>query len=160
MSRARRTGRSFSLAVLDLDGFKQFNDMFGHTNGDKVLKSLAQTLKASVRKIDVVFRIGGDEFAIILPATDAYRARRAVDRIRPKWMQIYEAENHVLETPLSFSAGIVQFPQNAQTADSLIFLADSALHQSKQEGGHKSILVPELSELSGKILERAALQQV
>ena len=160
MSRARRTGRSFSLAVLDLDGFKQFNDMFGHTNGDKVLKSLAQTLKASVRKIDVVFRIGGDEFAIILPATDAYRARRAVDRIRPKWMQMYEAENRILETPLSFSAGIVQFPQNAQTADSLIFLADSALYQSKQEGGHKSILVPELSELSGKILERAALQQV
>jgi diguanylate cyclase (GGDEF)-like protein len=158
MSRARRTGRCFSLAVIDIDGFRHYNDTFGHTNGDKVLKSLAQTLKLSLRKIDVVFRIAGDEFAIILPATDAYRARRAVDRIRPKWIQMCEAENRILETPLSFSAGIVQFPQNAQTADSLIFLADSALYQSKQEDGHKSILVSELSELSEKILERAALK--
>lgn len=146
MSRARRTGRSFSLAVIDLDGFRQYNEVFGHTNGDKVLKSFAQVLSSSVRKIDVVFRLGGDEFAVVFPATESHRAMKAVDRIRPKWDRAHEAENRVLDTPLTFSAGIAQFPEHAQTTDTLSYLADAALCQSKQEGGRVSTPVSDLRE--------------
>jgi len=160
MSRTHRSGRSFSVAVLDLDGFRPYNDTFGHTNGDKVLTSIAQALTSSLRKVDAVFRLGRDEFAIILPATDACKARRAIDRIRPKWMQLHEVESRALETPLSFSAGIAQFPQDAQTADRLMFLADIALYQSKQEGGQKSTLVSDLGDLPGLAMEKAAVRQV
>lgn len=159
MSRTQRSGRSFSLAVLDLDGFRPYNDTFGHTNGDKVLTSFARALTSSLRKVDAVFRPGGDEFVVIFPATDACKARRAVDRIRPKWMQLHEVESRALETPLSFSAGIAQFPRDAQTADRLMFLAHIALYQSKQEGGQRSTLVSDLGDLPGLALAKAAVPQ-
>jgi diguanylate cyclase (GGDEF)-like protein/putative nucleotidyltransferase with HDIG domain len=146
--------------MLDLDGFKEYNDKFGHTNGDSVLKSLASTLKSSLRKSDIAFRYGGDEFIIVLPATDAARARKIVDRIRSEWLQAPKAENVILESPLGFSAGIAQFPDDAETADGLILLADTALYRSKRGGGYKSTLVSDLGMLSTDFSEGATLEQV
>jgi diguanylate cyclase (GGDEF)-like protein len=160
MSRTRRYGRSFSVVMLDLDGFKEYNDRFGHTNGDSVLKSLARTLRSSLRRADTAFRYGGDEFTIILPATDAERAKRIADRIRSKWLLAAKAEHLVLESPLGLSAGIAEFPENAETADGLVFLADTALHRSKMEGGCKTTLVSGLGALETDVLDRATLDQV
>jgi len=160
ISRTQRYGRSFSLVMLDLDGFKQYNDNFGHANGDAALKSIAQTLQSALRKADIAFRYGGDEFAVILPATDADRAGRIVDRVRSKWLQTPKAEHLVQQSPLGFSAGVAQFPENAETADGLVFLADAALYRSKKEGGYKSTLVANLGTLSTDVLDRATLDQV
>lgn len=160
LSRTRRYGHSFSMVMLDLDGFKQRNDRLGHTNGDNVLKSLAQALKSSLRKTDTAFRYGGDEFAVVLPATEADSAKRIVDRVRSKWLRMPEAQPLVLETPLGFSAGIAEFPKNADTADGLVFLADAALYRSKRQGGHRTTLVSDLGTVSAEMLDRATLDQV
>ena len=160
MYRTERYGRPFSLVVLDLDGFKEYNDRFGHTNGDAVLRSLAQTLKSALRKADMAFRYGGDEFAIILPATDADRAKKIMGRVRLKWLQMTKAQHFILETPLGFSAGIAQYPENAETADGLVFLADTALCHAKIRGGYACRLVSDLGILSPDVLHAATMDQV
>ena len=160
MNRMQRYGGSFTLAMLDLDSFKEYNDRFGHTNGDAVLRSLAQMLKTVLRKPDMAFRYGGDEFAIILPATDAQKAKNIVDRIRSKRLVGLKADNEGLEPCLGFSAGIAQFPENAETADGLVFLADTALYRSKRGGGNKSTLVSDLGELPADIMDSATMDQV
>jgi len=160
IDRTQRYGRPFTLAMLDLDGFKEYNDRFGHSNGDGVLKSLAVTLRSSLRKSDIAFRYGGDEFIIVLPATDAARARRIVDRIRSEWLQAPKAESAILESPLGFSAGIAQFPDDAETGDGLILLADAALYRSKRGGGYKCTLVSDLGVLPMDFSEGATLEQV
>ena len=159
INRTQRYGRPFTLALLDLDGFKEYNDRFGHTNGDAVLRSLGDTLGSSLRKTDTGFRYGGDEFAIILPATDATRARRIVDRIRSEWLQAPKAEGLVLESPVGFSAGIAQFPDDAETAGGLIFLADTALYRSKKRGGYQSTLVGDLGTLPSDMTPGATLEE-
>jgi len=160
MYRVQRYGHSLSVVMLDLDGFKEYNDTFGHTSGDAVLKSFAQTLKSALRRTDTAFRYGGDEFTIILPLTGAERARKIADRIRSKWLQAPKAEKLVLETPLGLSAGVAEYPENAETADGLAFLANTALYRSKREGGNKSILVSDLGALRPDVVDRATLDQV
>ena len=160
MYRTERYGRSFSLIMLDLDGFKEYNDRFGHTNGDAVLRSLAQMLESALRKADMAFRYGGDEFAIILPATDADRAKKLMGRVRLKWLQMTKAQHFILETPLGFSAGIAQYPENAETADGLVFLADTALCHAKRRGGYACRLVSDLGILSPDVLHAATMDQV
>jgi len=160
MNRMQRYGGCFTLAMLDLDDFKEYNDRFGHTNGDAVLRSLAQTLKTVLRKPDMAFRYGGDEFTIILPETDAVKAKNIVDRIRSKRLKGLKTDNEGLEPCLGFSAGIAQFPENAETADGLVFLADTALYRSKRGGGNKSTLVSDLGELPADIMDSATMDQV
>jgi diguanylate cyclase (GGDEF)-like protein/PAS domain S-box-containing protein len=160
MQRTRRYGRSFALVMLDLDGFKEYNDKFGHTNGDAVLQSLAQALKSTLRKSDTAFRYGGDEFTIILPATHAERSRVIVDRIRSKWLRTPKVQYPFLERPLAFSAGVAQFPEHAETADGLVFLADTALYHAKRQGGCKCTVVSDLATLSPDVGISATLDQV
>ncbi len=160
IDRAQRYGHSFCLAMIDLDSFKEYNDRFGHLNGDAVLRSLARMLKSSLRKSDMAFRYGGDEFTIILPVTEAYRARKIVDRVRLKWLEAPKSDSLVLETPIGFSAGIAQFPQDAGTADGLVFLADTALYHSKRQGGYKSSLVSDLGAVTLGVLDSAMLDHV
>ena len=158
--RTLRYGRSFSLAMLDLDGFKVYNDRFGHTSGDAVLKSFANALQSTLRKTDTAFRYGGDEFTIIMPATDANRVKQIIERVRSKWPPMLEAQFTSLETPLGFSAGIVQFPKDAETADGLVFLADTSLYFAKREGGYRAVLVSDLSAIPLDVLTTATLDQV
>ena len=132
VQRTLRYGQSFSLIMLDLDEFNEYNDRFGHTSGDIVLKSFANALKSTLRKSDISFRYGGDEFAIILPVTDANRAKKIIERVRAKWVQKTESQYPILEAPLGFSAGIAQFPEDAATADGLLFLANSAHYHIKR----------------------------
>ncbi|MGB2799081.1 MAG: PAS domain S-box protein, partial [Dehalococcoidia bacterium] len=160
MNRMQRYGGCFTLAMLDLDDFKEYNDRFGHTNGDAVLRSLAQMFKTVLRKPDMAFRYGGDEFTVILPSTDAVKAKNIIDRIRSKRLKGLKADNEGLEPCLGFSAGIAQFPENAETADGLVFLADTALYRSKRGGGNKSTLVSELGELTSDVMDSATMDQV
>jgi diguanylate cyclase (GGDEF)-like protein/putative nucleotidyltransferase with HDIG domain len=147
--------------MLDIDNLKAFNDKFGHIAGDDLLKSLSRIIVSSLRKIDISFRIGGDEFAIVLPDTDSAKAGKIINRIRLKWIRERRGENHGGGVSTGFSSGIAEFPKNAETQDSLVFLADAALYYSKKKGGHKITLVPELGSLSdGDKLINAIVDQV
>lgn len=155
-----RSGQPFSLAILDLDGFKRYNDRFGHISGDAVLKHFANAIKLAVRKSDIAFRYGGDEFAVILPSTGADRAKKIIERIRDKWPQIAQEQYPILENPIRFSAGIAQFPDDSETSDGLVFLADTALFTAKRGKGYKTTMAAELGELPIDARGPATLDQV
>ena len=159
-NRTRRYGRAFSMAMLDLDGFKEYNDRFGHTTGDSVLISFTRTLRSALRKTDSAFRYGGDEFAVILPSSDAQRAKTIIQRVRAKWTHAAGSRFAIHDDRLGFSAGISQFPGDAETADGLVFLADTALFRSKRLGGNRSTLVSELGAYPAELLDTTTLNQV
>jgi diguanylate cyclase (GGDEF)-like protein/putative nucleotidyltransferase with HDIG domain len=146
--------------MLDLDSFKIFNDRFGHTSGDAALRKFGAAMKSALRKSDAAFRYGGDEFTIILPATEAKKSRHIIERIRAKWLQAQYNQFPNAEITIDFSVGIAQYPDDTETIDGLIFLADTALLIAKREGGYKSTLVSELGQLPPDVLGTTTLDQV
>jgi diguanylate cyclase (GGDEF)-like protein len=135
---------------LDLDGFKQVNDRFGHAAGDAVLVAVADRLRDSVRDVDFLCRIGGDEFVILLPAISpaeaAVVARRIIDRVS----EPFEIE----ETPLriGISVGSACAPDDGTTADELLRSADRALYEAKRRG--KGVFIAQ-TELARELVELA-----
>jgi diguanylate cyclase (GGDEF)-like protein/PAS domain S-box-containing protein len=125
VSRSNRTGREFSLVLLDLDGLKSVNDQFGHPTGDRALCRLAKILRDCCRSIDTAARHGGDEFALLLPETNSAAATRVAHRISE--LLATEAEQPVL----SVSFGIVTHPKDADTIAALLDAADRALYAMK-----------------------------
>ncbi|MBT4511014.1 MAG: diguanylate cyclase [Chloroflexi bacterium] len=160
IDRMRRYGGFLSLVMIDLDGFKEYNDRLGHLNGDMVLKLFAQTAKVAMRKNDMLFRYGGDEFVMILPSTESDRARKVIERIKRKWQFTIEIKALNTQVPITFGAGIAQFPKDGETADGLVFLADSALYYSKGGGESAAILVSDLSFVSTDAIEKGRMDQV
>jgi diguanylate cyclase (GGDEF)-like protein len=122
VGRARRYGRSFGLVLCDLDGFKELNDRHGHLAGDEALQRFGQTLIASLRKGDEAFRIGGDEFALMLAEASEDDARGVVDRINAQ------------PEGLRASFGVASCPEHAADAQALFRLADEALYEAKRNG--------------------------
>jgi diguanylate cyclase (GGDEF)-like protein len=122
VGRARRYGRSFGLVLCDLDGFKELNDRHGHLAGDEALQRFGQTLIASLRKGDEAFRIGGDEFALMLAEASEDDARGVVDRINAQ------------PEGLRASFGVASCPEHAAEAQALFRLADEALYEAKRNG--------------------------
>ena len=122
VGRARRYGRSFGLVLCDLDGFKELNDRHGHLAGDEALQRFGQTLTASLRSGDEAFRIGGDEFALMLTEASEDDARAVVDRINAQ------------PEGLRASFGVASCPEHAADAQTLFRLADEALYEAKRNG--------------------------
>lgn len=129
LARAQRYGRQLSLVVLDVDHFKAINDAAGHDVGDDVLGEIAERLRKAARTEDTIARIGGDEFAMLLPETDGVRAFAAVERARA----LIGATPLLPGVGVSVSAGICDL-RNAQDADAMFRLADGALYWSKAHG--------------------------
>jgi diguanylate cyclase (GGDEF)-like protein len=125
--RTKRTEREFSLLLLDLDGLKVINDRFGHLAGDRALCRLAQTLADCCRSIDTAARQGGDEFAVVLPETGASAATLVARRICDLLARDKE------EPMLSVSAGVASYPKDADTIGTLLYAADQALYEMKDE---------------------------
>src|SRR6266513_2953359 len=109
IARARRSGSPLTLALVDLDLFKEINDEVGHRGGDQVLKFFSQFMRVNLRQEDIVCRIGGDEFAIILPDTSAENAATFFERIRSKLDQIEISIDGRARLTLSFSCGLAPF---------------------------------------------------
>jgi len=127
MERARRYGVPLSLILLDLDHFKEYNDRYGHQAGDAALREVAWRILASVRRLDTVARFGGEEFAVLLPATELAGAIRTAERIRD---QI--AKMPFDYGPLTVSLGVAEY--RGQPVNEFIAEADAALYQAKREG--------------------------
>ncbi len=133
LSRARRGGTSLALVFVDLDHLKSVNDLAGHRVGDRVLRDLATVLRAACRDTDLVCRTGGDEMAVIAPATDLARAGDLAGRLLQAAGEI-EVEGLGVAMHMSLSLGISEFPALAGDKLDLIAQADAALYAAKQDG--------------------------
>lgn len=130
---ARRERKHVALVILDLDTFKDVNDAYGHSVGDELLKELASRLSEGLRASDTVARIGGDEFAWILPRVADHAAVERIVRRRLRMLsRPSQIEKHRLE--IAASAGIAIYPHDGRDPDSLIRHADAAMYSAKREG--------------------------
>lgn len=142
---AERYGRPLSYLMLDLDQFKQVNDTCGHEGGDQALQRVAQAIFQAMRKSDVGARYGGDEFAILLPETDAYGAYVEAERIRRAVEQIRLDHPH----RLSVSIGAATFPSpSTRTKHELMRQADQALYAAKTNGRNRTVSFGANTELA------------
>ena len=132
VSRARRYGAALSVLMLDVDYFKQYNDAFGHPEGDEVLRQIARLLRVNARDTDTAVRYGGEEFAMILPETDSAAAMEIAERIR----RAIENTAWPLRS-VTASVGIACLRAGVESSGSLVSLADAAMYASKSEGRNR-----------------------
>lgn len=133
IARARRGKESIAVLFLDLDGFKLINDMYGHDVGDALLQEAARRIEACVRESDTVARMGGDEFTVILCNV---QARNSYDRVVKNIVESI-ARPFVLngkDCLVSVSIGVALYPDNGETAEQLVKIADAAMYLAKQSG--------------------------
>jgi diguanylate cyclase (GGDEF)-like protein len=133
----RVTGQSLTLVLIDIDHFKRINDSFGHATGDAVLRALAATMRDGVRTSDAVFRIGGEEFALLLPNADALQATLRVQALR---QGLRTLALPLADEGVTFSAGIAACQGADDTLDSLLHQADEALYLAKSGGRNRSVV--------------------
>jgi diguanylate cyclase (GGDEF)-like protein/PAS domain S-box-containing protein len=137
LARVARYGGELSLLMVDVDNFKKVNDTYGHQTGDRVLQKLGEVSKAILRDVDLIGRIGGEEFAILLPETDGEKAREVAERLRVAIAH----ESLILEmgVPLQFtvSIGVATIADHAINLDTFLARADTALYHAKTTGRNK-----------------------
>ena len=135
IERARRYGRSLSLLMLDVDDFKKFNDGYGHIAGDRALAEIGGALRLAVREIDVACRYGGEEFAVLLPETDAEGAFVVAEKVREAiaFHSFADGERE-RGVHLTVSIGLATYPALAADREELLRQADGALYQAKTTG--------------------------
>jgi diguanylate cyclase (GGDEF)-like protein len=151
LARARHKGTPVTLAMLDVDHFKAINDTYGHPGGDRILVELAELLRAQTRPTDIVCRIGGEEFLLMLPNLPLGAAVERAEQLRQAFatMPIGFGEQVLGAT---VSIGLAGYPEHSDTLDSLIRRADEALYVAKREGRNRVAIAPLLFTESGKPL--------
>lgn len=134
--RSRRYGRVLSVILMDIDHFKRVNDRYGHAIGDRVLQTVAATMQRSLRRGEVLGRIGGEEFAILLPETDATGAVVVAERIRRRLGALHTPTDHGT-VGITASFGVVDNTSGPTDFDSLVNRADTALYDAKHAGRNR-----------------------
>ncbi len=130
--RATRTGRSFSVLLMDLDHFKEVNDRHGHLEGDVVLRRVGRLLEEHCRRSDVVARYGGDEFVLLMPETELDQARQLANKLRA----LIAGDPLLRQRNITASFGIAVFPAHGTTPEEILERADAAMYLSKRRGGN------------------------
>jgi diguanylate cyclase (GGDEF)-like protein len=130
LERARRYGRTFTLASLDLDHFKNVNDTLGHAAGDRLIHDVGQAIRKRLRRVDIVARLGGDEFVVLLPETNAAAAAVALAHVRETLLSV--TDGYGPEVTASF--GSVTFVSPPNSVEEMLQLADVAMYQAKNAG--------------------------
>jgi diguanylate cyclase (GGDEF)-like protein len=128
--RAERSGKPVALLVGDLDHFKALNDELGHAGGDEALEAAAAALRDASRAVDAVARIGGEEFALVVPDCDAQGGVAAADRLRGLLTRV---------APTTISFGVAEYPRDGESLDDLLRAADRALYAAKDAGRDRVI---------------------
>jgi diguanylate cyclase (GGDEF)-like protein len=146
VQRATRYDRQITLALLDLDQFKSYNDLCGHPAGDRALTHLGEILRDGLREVDIVARYGGEEFAVILPETNARPSAGAsspfpfLERLRKSIEEAaFPGEERLPSGRLTVSGGVACFPDDADNVQSLIDAADRALYEAKEQGRNRFV---------------------
>ena len=129
-----RTAREdvFSLVLLDIDDFKSINDLYGHQTGDDALRLVADALRDNTRANDAIYRVGGEEFCVVMPGLDHEAAFAVAERVRAGVADIVSA------LPVTISLGVASFPEHARRRDELLGRADAALYVSKRGGKNRT----------------------
>ncbi len=137
VERARRYGTGMSVIMADIDQFKRLNDEFGHLLGDEVFRQVSSIFHQQVRKIDVVCRYGGEEFAILLTQTNAQQAFTIAEKLR-RQMENWQFPG--VPRSITISAGVAAFPTHGRSRDEIVRAADNGLYTAKQEGRNRVCL--------------------
>ncbi|MCF7982755.1 MAG: diguanylate cyclase, partial [Pseudomonadales bacterium] len=157
---ARRHQYIGALLFIDLDDFKKINDSLGHPTGDEVLKELAKRFVTNLRDEDTVARLGGDEFVVILPylSTDTEEAKEKAQGFAEKLLELVSQPYHILghELQVTASIGMVLFPDAAESADSILQFADTAMYQAKASG--RANITHFTSEMTAKANRQLSLE--
>jgi len=140
LNRAKRYGQHLALMILDLHRFKDVNDRYGHLQGDQLLQMAATTLQKTLRASDYAFRIGGDEFALLLPQSDPEQAATLGRRIRAHFESAVLPMK--LEVPLGLDYGISVFPFDGEQKEALLRVADERLYQLKNSARAQPRVIP------------------
>jgi diguanylate cyclase (GGDEF)-like protein len=143
-ARSRRYGHPFGLIMLDLDHFKSINDRYGHPAGDEVLRYVAKIIEANVRETDLPARIGGEEFAVILPVSSPPEVRAVAEKLRGAVAQsdLPHKEGMPADLRLTLSAGACCSAGHLVTPEAMIHKADAALYTSKNDGRNRVTMAP------------------
>jgi diguanylate cyclase (GGDEF)-like protein len=133
IKRFERYGKDLSLILIDIDKFKKINDIYGHRIGDRVLARIGELLLISFREVEIVARIGGEEFAVLLPQSDIEQAYKAAERVRQRISTLFKDDYQI-----TVSLGVASCNQSACTTRDLIVQADNALYASKRSGRNRT----------------------
>ncbi|MEF9425766.1 MAG: sensor domain-containing diguanylate cyclase, partial [Candidatus Mariimomonas ferrooxydans] len=139
IARYGRYKNPFSLLMVDIDGFKEYNDTFGHIAGDNTLKTITTTIISSLRDIDILTRFGGDEFVVILPQTPKTNAINIANRTKDSVEKDFISPKQKLPSHITISIGLSSYPDDASSATELLAKADEALYIAKKKGGNKLV---------------------
>ncbi len=140
LERSVRYQRKLALLMLDIDHFKQYNDIHGHQMGDSLLKKLAQLIVKSIRKHDFIARYGGEEFVVVAPETDRENAVKLAEKIRAVIEKHpFKMRKGQSAAKITVSVGVAVFPEDGQTVDELVGKADTALYIAKDMGRNKVV---------------------
>jgi diguanylate cyclase (GGDEF)-like protein len=142
LERARRFGAGMAVIMVDIDHFKRLNDEFGHLIGDEVLRQVSSIFHQQLRKIDVVCRYGGEEFAVLLSQTNPVHALTVAEKLR---VMVEEWQFPGVPRPVTISAGAASYPDDGTTRDELVKAADAALYAAKQAGRNRVFKAPDKS---------------
>ena len=134
LERVRRYPHPLSIAYIDLDNFKAVNDRQGHAEGDRVLKTVVETLKGVMRKTDAVARLGGDEFAVVMIETNTDEVKQAFSKAQTSLLAAMRRERW----PVTFSIGIVTFLEPPNSLDDMINIADELMYNAKHNGKNRA----------------------
>jgi diguanylate cyclase (GGDEF)-like protein len=140
INRHSRYGSTLSLAFIDLDGFKKYNDTRGHLEGDELLTKTGSMIKETIRGIDLAFRYGGDEFAIIMAHTSADDAAAAAERVRAT----ITSNMNAMQVGVTLSLGLACWPHDGLAQDDVVNAADQALYYAKRTGGNRTCVVSQI----------------
>jgi two-component system cell cycle response regulator len=147
LERAKRSGRQLSLIVGDLDHFKQLNDLYGHGAGDAALETVAAVMNGAKRRIDSAARVGGEEFALVVPESDEREAYMLAERLR---RAVRDGSAASGGPALTISFGLAVYPQHGRTPETLFMAADQALYAAKELGRDRTVIHnPEVGDLIG-----------
>ncbi|MBV9574271.1 MAG: sensor domain-containing diguanylate cyclase [Acidobacteriales bacterium] len=139
IERARRFGAGMAVIMVDIDQFKRLNDEFGHLLGDEVLRQFSSIFHQQLRKIDVVCRYGGEEFAILLSQTNHHHAVNVAEKLR-RLVETWQFPG--VPRPVTISAGAASYPEHGTTRDELVKAADRGLYAAKQAGRNRICVAP------------------
>jgi diguanylate cyclase (GGDEF)-like protein len=137
LSRKRRYGGELAVFMMDLDHFKIVNDTYGHQTGDLVLQKVGEICRDILRDVDCAGRLGGEEFAVLLPRTDVDHAMAVAERLRETMEKASVAASHGETVHFTISIGVATMRDDAIDLDTLLSQADRALYQAKHSGRNR-----------------------